>query len=137
MKKKLNASTVSLVPREDLERQALLMRRRARNADLANTRTKRRIFTALVGAGAAYGAGFVVGRRLAQGQSTQIQGVDLELVVGGSAALGGILMQSTMARAKGSAFAGEFLEAGGMGILCYYAGARGETHGERSIQAAA
>jgi hypothetical protein len=137
MKKKLNASTVSLVPRETLEKQALLMRKRARNAEMTAGKARRRIFTALVGAGAAYGAGFVVGRRVAQGQPTQYSGVDIELLIGGVAALGGIGMQSAMARTKGAAPAGEFLEAAGMGVLAYYAGARGEAHGERSIAAAA
>jgi hypothetical protein len=135
--KKLTASTVSLVPRETLEKQALLMRRRARNADLERNKVRRRLFTAFVGAGSAYATGFIVGRRLAQGLPTQYSGVDLELVVGGTAALGGILMQGSFARAKGSAFAGEFLEAGGMGVLAYYAGSRGESHGQRSAQAAA
>jgi hypothetical protein len=137
MKKRNAGTSLSLMPRDQLERQALLMRRRARNADMERGRVRRRLMTAAVGAGAAYATGFVVGRRMAQGLPTQYSGVDLELVVGGMGALGGILMQGAFVKTKGASAAGEFLEAGGMGVLAYYAGSRGESHGEHSIAAAA
>jgi hypothetical protein len=127
MAKKHSSTSLSLVPRDQLERQALIMRRRMRNASIASTRTRRRVMTALVGAGAAYGAGFIVGRRIAQGLP----------VIGGGAALGGMLMAAGIGKAKGAETAGEFLESAGMGILAYYAGSRGEAHGGRSVQAAA
>lgn len=134
MKRKKNASTISLVPRETLERQALAMRRRARNQEVDAKKRRRRFMTALVGAGAAFATGFVVGRRIQQGLTTKYSGVDLELVVGGATAVGGILMQG---RTGGIAKLGEFFESGGMGILAYYAGSRGEQQGAASIQAAA
>lgn len=137
MAKKHSSTSLSLVPRDQLERQALIMRRRMRNISIASTRTRRRFITALAGAGAAYGAGFIVGRRMAQGLPTQYQGIDLELVIGAVAAVGGMALASGIGKVKGGELAGEFMESAGMGVLYYYAGSRGEAHGGRSVQAAA
>ena len=120
------------VPREHLERMALNMRRKARNQAMDRDRMQQRLMTAVVGAGSAYGVGFLMGTRQSQGQATDWGGVDMELVLGGVATLGGIFMQG---KAGGSRRLGEFMESGGMGILAYYAGSRGEQHGASSAAA--
>lgn len=116
------------VPREHLEKMALNMRRKARNQAMDSARMKARLMTAVVGAGSAYGVGFLMGMRQSQGQPTDWGGVDMELVLGGVGALGGIFLQGK----SGSRTLGEYLESGGMGVLSYYAGSRGEQHGATS-----
>jgi len=116
------------VPRDHLERMAMNMRRKARNQAMDRQRMQQRLMTAFVGAGSAYGVGYMMGVRQAQGQATEWGGVDMELVIGGTTTLGGIFLQGR----PGSRKIGEFLESGGMGVLCYYAGSRGEQHGSQS-----
>ncbi len=126
-----NNTALRAVPREHLERMAMNMRRKARNQALDRTRMQRRLMTAVVGAGAAYGTGFLVGSRVKAGEPTDIAGVDMELVIGGGATLAGIFLQGKSATSK----VGEFLEAGGMGVIAYYAGSRGEQHGGNAAAA--
>ena len=116
---------IQSVPRDKLERLTLSMRKKARNAAIDKETMQRRVMTGIVGAGSAYATGFYMGRRAAKGQSTKISGVDMELAVGGLATLSGIALQGK----SGTARFGEFLESGGMGVLAYYAGTRGEDHG--------
>lgn len=120
------------VPREKLESMAMNMRRKARNAALDRQRITHRIMTGVVGAGSAFGMGYLMGSRQAAGESTDIGGVDMELVIGGVTTLGGVLLQGKGKTAK----AGEFLEAAGMGVLAYYAGSRGEQLGGTQAAAA-
>lgn len=101
------------------------MRRKARNQAMDKARMGQRFMTAVVGAGAAYGMGFMMGSRTAKGETTQISGVDMEIVFGGGSAVLGIFLQGKAKLRK----IGEFLESGGMGVIAYYAGSKGEDHG--------
>jgi hypothetical protein len=131
-KKRLPPSALSMLPRDKLEQQAMLMRKKARNADLIRSKGKRRLVALVLGAGAAYGTGFVIGRRMAQGLPVQYSGADLELIVGGVGALLGVGLQ---AKSTKMAEFGEYVEAMSLGVLSYYAGSRGESHGQNSIAA--
>ncbi len=121
------------VSRNKLEKLAINMRRKARNQAMDRERMQQRLYTAVVGAGAALGVGVLMGMRQEQGQSTEVSGVDLELVIGGTATLAGIVLQG---RSGTMRKAGEFLESGGMGVIAYYAGSRGEQWGAEMARAA-
>jgi len=122
------STAIQSVPRDKLERLTLSMRKKARNAAIDKETMQRRVMTGIVGAGSAYATGFYMGRRAAKGESTKISGVDMELVLGGSATLLGIMMQGKSSSAR----AGEILESAGMGVFAYYAGTRGEEHGSEA-----
>ena len=116
---------IQTVPRGHLEKMAMNMRKKARNADMDRQRMGRRLMTAVVGAGSAFAMGMYVGSQAKAGKPTDYGGVDVELIAGGALAAGGIVLQGRPKLAK----AGEFLEASGMGVLAYYAGSRGEQMG--------
>ncbi len=129
---KKNNAALELVPRGHLEKMAMNMRRKARNAAMDRQRMTRRLVTAVVGAGSAFAMGMYVGSQAKAGKPTDIGGVDVELIAGGVLAAGGILLQGKPRSAK----FGEFFEASGMGVLAYYAGSRGEQMGASNAIAA-
>src|SRR5690606_14998033 len=95
---------------------------------------KGRVLAVVIGGAAAYATGFVMGGKQHEYEQNRsaidagtmedprkLAGVDLEIVVGGVATLAGVGLQGK----SGSRKIGEALEAGGLGVICSYAGQRG------------
>ncbi len=126
-------TAIAQIPRTQLERLALNMRRRARNQAADQERMRTRLVSLVFGAAGAGGVGYIMGGRQERGESTEWGGVDMELVIGGVGTLSGIFLQG---RTGGLAKFGEWLEGGANGVLYYYIGSRAEAKGAEASRAA-
>lgn len=114
------------VPRDNLERMTLNLRRRARNEKLAWDRLLGRLVgTASSMTGAAL-MGHMIGTRLRDKKPTTLgKGGDIELWYGGVSVLIGAFIQAKAKKAPFRIF-GEAVEGSGQGALAYWAGSKAE-----------
>lgn len=128
------SNAIEKLPREQLAKMAVNMRRRARNEALDRARMVQRLLAVGVGTGAAYGMGmFMAGKEKEYATNAaaieagtmedprKLAGVDIEIVAGGGASLLGIVLQGK----SGSRKIGEIAEAAGVGVLSFWAGQKG------------
>lgn len=113
---------------------ALNMRRRARNEAMNKQIMFKRLLNIGVGGGAAWAmGGFMADKQKeylkiaaevkagTKEDPRKLMGIDTEIVVGGIASIGGVVMQGK----SGTRFYGELAESAGLGVLCFYAGKKG------------
>ena len=119
------STALRAVPRENLERMTLNLRRRARNEKLALDRFMGRVVAVGSAAAGATAMGSIVGARMRDGKSVKLWGGDMELWYGGIAAFIGAIIQSKTKK-TGPRIFGEAVEGAGVGAIAYWAGSRAE-----------
>lgn len=122
----MKTNAIAQVPRARLEQMAMNMRRKARNAAVRNERMASRAVNVGFGMAASYGAGYLLGMREQKGEPTEIGGVDYELAVG----LSMFATALVLGRGGKTSKAADLLEAGGTGVLAFWAGNYGLDHGK-------
>ena len=127
------STALRTVGRDNLERMTLQLRRRARNEKLQLDRLMGRVVAIGGAMGGAAAMGAIVGTRLRDNRPTTLFGAgDMELWVGGIAAVVGALIQAKTKK-TGPRIFGELVEGGGVGVLSYWSGSRAEAKAMKAL----